>query len=68
MVTSSLLQSSNTAGHAFIELVKSLLRKVVPLLLKSLPHLIPVARKWVPSMDKVVQLIPHMFYDVHVRG
>jgi hypothetical protein len=66
MVTSGLLQSSNTMGHAFIELVKGLLRKVVPLLLKSLPHLILVAREWVPSTNKVVQLVPYMFYDVHV--
>jgi hypothetical protein len=66
MVTSSLLQSGNTMGHAFIKLVQGLLRKVVPLFLKSLPHLVLVARKGVTSTNKVVQLIPYMFYDVHV--
>ena len=58
--------TSNTAGHAFIELVKGLLQEVVPLILKGLPHLILIAREWVPSTPKVVQLVSYMFYDVHV--
>ena len=35
-------------------------------LLKGLPHFILVAREWVLSMNKVVQLVPYMFYDVNV--
>jgi hypothetical protein len=66
VVTSGLLQSSNTIGHAFIKLVQGLLQKVVPLILKSFPHLILVTRKGIPGTNKVVQLIPYMFYDVHV--